>query len=140
LDALPLTPNGKLDRKALPAPDRSAVVSRGYEAPQGEVETALAEIWQELLGLARVGRHDHFFELGGHSLLAVQLITRIRAEFFVEMPVVSIFQFPELSALAEVILATQIRSAWDSDTESIKNDLDAMSVEELMAILDGDTD
>ncbi|WP_258397987.1 MULTISPECIES: phosphopantetheine-binding protein, partial [Lonsdalea] len=140
LDALPLTPNGKLDRKALPAPDRSAVVSRGYEAPQGELEVALAEIWQDLLGLTRVGRHDHFFELGGHSLLAVQLITRIRAEFFVEMPVVSIFQFPELSALAEVILATQIRSAWDSDTESIKNDLDAMSVEELMAILDGDTD
>ncbi|ROH75822.1 non-ribosomal peptide synthetase, partial [Lonsdalea populi] len=140
LDALPLTPNGKLDRKALPAPDRSAVVSRGYEAPQGELEVALAEIWQDLLGLARVGRHDHFFELGGHSLMAVQLITRIRAEFFVEMPVVSIFQFPELSALAEVILATQIRSAWDSDTESIKNDLDAMSVEELMAILDGDTD
>ncbi|WP_146741477.1 phosphopantetheine-binding protein, partial [Lonsdalea populi] len=110
------------------------------EAPQGELEVALAEIWQDLLGLARVGRHDHFFELGGHSLMAVQLITRIRAEFFVEMPVVSIFQFPELSALAEVILATQIRSAWDSDTESIKNDLDAMSVEELMAILDGDTD
>ncbi|WP_146235422.1 AMP-binding enzyme, partial [Pectobacterium brasiliense] len=69
LDAFPLTPNGKLDRKALPAPDQSAVATRDYAAPQGEVETALAAIWQELLGLARVGRHDHFFELGGHSLM-----------------------------------------------------------------------
>ncbi|ROH82146.1 non-ribosomal peptide synthetase, partial [Lonsdalea populi] len=78
LDALPLTPNGKLDRRALPAPDQTAVVSRGYEAPQGELEVALADIWQELLGLTRVGRHDHFFELGGHSLMAVGLIERLR--------------------------------------------------------------
>src|SRR6185295_6375350 len=53
LDALPLTPNGKLDRKGLPAPDDSAVVSRAYEAPQGEIEQAIAGIWQELLGLER---------------------------------------------------------------------------------------
>ena len=52
LERLPLTPNGKLDRRALPAPDVSAVVTRAYEAPQGEVEQALAEIWQQLLGLA----------------------------------------------------------------------------------------
>ncbi|WP_234894649.1 non-ribosomal peptide synthetase, partial [Sinorhizobium medicae] len=73
LEALPLTPNGKLDRKALPAPDDDAYARTAYEAPQGAVETALAGIWQELLGLERVGRHDNFFELGGHSLLAVQL-------------------------------------------------------------------
>ncbi|WP_343829551.1 hypothetical protein, partial [Massilia aurea] len=60
LDAFPLTPNGKLDRKALPAPDQSAVASRGYEEPQGAAETAIAAIWQELLGLERVGRNDHF--------------------------------------------------------------------------------
>ncbi|NWB99646.1 hypothetical protein HX882_27610, partial [Pseudomonas gingeri] len=66
LDALPLTPNGKLDRKALPAPDSSALISRGYEAPQGETETLIAEIWQTLLGIAQVGRHDHFFELHVH--------------------------------------------------------------------------
>ena len=49
-----------------------------YEAPIGEIESALAEIWAELLGVERVGRHDHFFELGGHSLLAVALIERMR--------------------------------------------------------------
>ncbi|RJT11750.1 hypothetical protein D3227_41040, partial [Mesorhizobium waimense] len=68
------TPNGKLDRKALPSPADDAYARRAYEAPRGAVETALAGIWQELLGVERVGRHDHFFELGGHSLMAVQLM------------------------------------------------------------------
>ncbi|WP_033058582.1 non-ribosomal peptide synthetase, partial [Sinorhizobium arboris] len=68
LDVLPLTPNGKLDRKALPVPDDEAYARRAYEAPQGEIETLLAGIWEELLGIERVGRHDNFFELGGHSL------------------------------------------------------------------------
>ncbi|MBB4188568.1 thioesterase domain-containing protein, partial [Sinorhizobium terangae] len=76
LEALPLTPNGKLDRKALPVPDDDAYARTAYEAPQGAVETALAAIWQELLGVERVGRHDHFFELGGHSLLAVRMLAQ----------------------------------------------------------------
>ncbi|AIA70439.1 hypothetical protein EV46_07535 [Pectobacterium atrosepticum] len=139
LDAFPLTPNGKLDRKALPAPDQSAMATRGYEAPQGDLEHALAQIWQTLLGVERVGRHDHFFELGGHSLLAVQLNARIRAEFLTDIPIVAIFQHPQLSALAEVILAAQIHAAWGNDTDALTHDLDSMSAEELMAILDGDT-
>ncbi|WP_241775486.1 phosphopantetheine-binding protein, partial [Pseudomonas corrugata] len=52
--------------------------TREYEAPQGAVETTLAQLWAELLKVERVGRHDHFFELGGHSLLAVTLIERMR--------------------------------------------------------------
>ncbi|WP_032632673.1 hypothetical protein, partial [Pseudomonas syringae] len=63
LDALPLTPNGKLDRKALPAPNSDALINRDYEAPQGETEAQIAAIWQELLGVERIGRHDNFFEL-----------------------------------------------------------------------------
>ena len=79
LEALPLTPNGKLDRKALPAPDEAALTRRGaYEAPQGAIETAIAAIWAELLGVERVGRDDNFFELGGHSLLAISVIERMR--------------------------------------------------------------
>jgi amino acid adenylation domain-containing protein len=78
LPALPLTPNGKVDRRALPAPGGDAFARRGYEAPVGETEQALAEIWAEVLGLERVGRNDGFFELGGHSLLAVTLIGRMR--------------------------------------------------------------
>ncbi|RMO45878.1 hypothetical protein ALQ40_04434, partial [Pseudomonas syringae] len=78
LESMPLTSNGKLDRKALPAPDGDALISRGYEAPQGEIEEQIAVIWQDLLGVEQVGRHDHFFELGGHSLLAVSLTGRMR--------------------------------------------------------------
>ncbi|MBC7212544.1 MAG: amino acid adenylation domain-containing protein, partial [Pseudomonas sp.] len=71
LQALPLTANGKLDRRALPAPERSALFERGYVAPEGELERALAQLWAELLQVEQVGRHDHFFALGGHSLLAM---------------------------------------------------------------------
>src|SRR5262249_12545019 len=74
LESLLLTPNGKLDRRALPAPEADAYATCGYEAPQGELETALAGIWAEMLKLEQVGRHDNFFALGGHSLLAVKLI------------------------------------------------------------------
>ncbi|MGR4976811.1 amino acid adenylation domain-containing protein, partial [Pseudomonas sp. LARHCG127] len=102
LDALPLTPNGKLDRKALPAPDLDAVISRGYEAPQGAVETTLAQIWQDLLGLQQVGRHDHFFELGGHSLLAVSLIERMR-QAGLSTDVRILFGQPTLAALAATV-------------------------------------
>src|SRR5262249_16049176 len=77
VEALPLTPNGKLDRRALPAPDLSSVVRREYEESQGEIEVMMAQIWQELLGVERVGRHDQFFELGGHSLLVIAMIERL---------------------------------------------------------------
>uniref|UniRef100_UPI0003713B9F AMP-binding protein n=1 Tax=Xanthomonas oryzae TaxID=347 RepID=UPI0003713B9F len=78
LDALPLTPNGKRDRRALPAPDADALATQTYLAPQGELETLLATLWSELLGVEHVGRHASFFALGGHSLLAIKLIERLR--------------------------------------------------------------
>ncbi|MDE1483429.1 amino acid adenylation domain-containing protein [Xenorhabdus bovienii] len=139
LDAFPLTPNGKLDRQALPAPDSSAVVARGYEAPLGEEEITLAQIWQDLLGLERVGRHDHFFELGGHSLMAVQLTTRIQTEFLVDIPIASLFLSPKLAEQANIIFSAQMDAVGENDIESIQNSLDLMSTEELMAILGGDS-
>ncbi|WP_271595981.1 MULTISPECIES: non-ribosomal peptide synthetase [unclassified Bradyrhizobium] len=102
LAALPLTVNGKLDRKGLPAPEDEAYAHRAYEAPQGEIETALAKIWAELLGVARVGRHDHFFALGGHSLLAVQLLSRA-LEAGLTFSAADLFQAPVLSELASKI-------------------------------------
>jgi arthrofactin-type cyclic lipopeptide synthetase B len=102
LASLPLTNNGKLDRKALPIPDQAALLSRGYEAPQGEVETLLAQIWQDVLKLERVGRHDHFFELGGHSLLAVSLIERMR-QVGLSADVRVLFSQPNLAALAAAV-------------------------------------
>ena len=105
LKELPLTPNGKLDRKALPAPEGGAYAQRIYEAPQGEIEESLANLWQELLGVERVGRQDHFFELGGHSLLAVRLQARIWKVLGVELPVAVLFARPTLERLAEAVRA-----------------------------------
>lgn len=100
--ALPLTPNGKLDRKALPAPQDEAYARAAYEPPRGEIETALAELWAELLGVARVGRHDHFFELGGHSLMAVQLLSRA-LEVGLTFSAADLFQAPVLRELASTL-------------------------------------
>ena len=104
LESLPLTPNGKLDRRALPAPDTEAYATRGYEPPQGEIETKLAEIWAEVLHLDRVSRNDNFFELGGHSLLAVTLIERMRRKGF-EVEVRMLFATPTLADLAATVEA-----------------------------------
>ncbi|WP_338927353.1 amino acid adenylation domain-containing protein [Mycetohabitans endofungorum] len=100
LDAWPLTPNGKLDRRALPAPDDAALAHQAYEAPQGELETTLATIWAELLGVERVGRHDSFFALGGHSLLAMRLISRVRTALGVDLAIRTLFEAPTLAGLA----------------------------------------
>ncbi|WP_203228911.1 non-ribosomal peptide synthetase, partial [Lautropia dentalis] len=100
LEVMPLTPNGKVDRKALPAPDAEALVTHMYEAPQGPVEEVLAGIWQELLGVERVGRNDSFFDLGGHSLLAVQLMGRMRRDLGQEIELRELFDAPTLAAVA----------------------------------------
>ncbi|PNQ41088.1 hybrid non-ribosomal peptide synthetase/type I polyketide synthase, partial [Ralstonia solanacearum] len=107
LDRLPLTPNGKLDRKGLPAPEGQAYASTAYEAPQGEVEVALAGIWQTLLGVERVGRHDDFFALGGHSLQAVRLVAQVRTQLGAELGLTELFAQPSLSAVAQAIVRGQ---------------------------------
>jgi amino acid adenylation domain-containing protein/thioester reductase-like protein len=100
LERLPVTPNGKLDRRALPAPDRHAHVSRHYEPPLGHIEERLAGIWCELLGVERVGRFDHFFELGGHSLVALKASLRINQSLGSALGVSDIYRSPTLEELA----------------------------------------
>nr|WP_286159280.1 non-ribosomal peptide synthase/polyketide synthase [Janthinobacterium sp. HH01] len=100
LDTLPLNANGKVDRKALPQPEQAT--GREYEAPQGEVEQALAEIWAEVLQVPQVGRHDNFFELGGHSLMALSVLERMRTRGMA-VQVRTLFQHPVLAAFAQAI-------------------------------------
>ncbi|TFW17923.1 non-ribosomal peptide synthetase, partial [Duganella callida] len=133
--ALPQTPNGKLDRKALPAPDQDAIARRAYEAPIGEMETALAQIWQDLLGIERVGRRDHFFELGGHSLLGVQLAVRIREKYDVDLPIGRLFDQPVVADLAELVVSAQLALYHANDLDELDQELDGLSEEELRAIL-----
>jgi amino acid adenylation domain-containing protein len=103
LDGLPLTPNGKLDRKALPAPDGKAYISRRYEAPQSETEILLATIWADILKLDRIGRHDNFFDLGGHSLLVVRVLSRLQRQLGMEFAIGDLFAYPVLTDLARKI-------------------------------------
>ncbi|HEY6922732.1 MAG TPA: amino acid adenylation domain-containing protein [Steroidobacteraceae bacterium] len=102
LPELPLSPNGKLERRALPAPERSAYFNRQYEPPQGDLEQTLASIWQSVLRLERVGRHDNFFELGGHSLLIVTLQDRLRRLGF-HTEAHCVYANPTISTLAQTL-------------------------------------
>lgn len=104
LPEFPLTANGKLNRRALPAPDGAALAARRYEAPQGAVEAAIVRIWQALLGVEQIGRHDHFFELGGHSLMAVTLIERLRRQGL-PAGVRTVFSAPTVAAMAAALMS-----------------------------------
>lgn len=102
LDAFPQTPNGKLDRKALPAPDGAGFDADGpYVAPRSELERLIADVWREALEVERVGVRDNFFNLGGHSLLLIRVNNRLRETLRMELPVVELFKYPTVSALAE---------------------------------------
>ncbi len=108
LDKLPLTPNGKVDRGALPAPDGiRPELSEAYVAPRTEVEQTIAAIWQELLGIDKVGSHDNFFDLGGHSLLMVQANSELRIAFERDISTIDMFKYPTVNSLAEYLTKDQ---------------------------------
>ncbi|PMQ03274.1 Gramicidin S synthase 2 [Dyella sp. AD56] len=98
LASLPLTPSGKIDRAGLPAPS-TAAVQTAYVSPLPGREAIIAEVWASLLGLPRIGRHDHFFELGGHSLMIIAMIERL-SERGIALDVQAVFDAPQLSQLA----------------------------------------
>jgi amino acid adenylation domain-containing protein len=130
LDAIPLSPNGKVDRRALPAPDREAGAAAAYVAPRSEVEEALAAIWSEVLGVERVGVHDHFFELGGYSLLAVRVGSRVQETFGVDLPLHTLFEAPTVGALALRIARAQLESQPDDEMLQLLAELEAAGMAE----------
>jgi amino acid adenylation domain-containing protein len=101
LERLPITSNGKLDRRALPTPERDSFISYVSEAPQGEIEEALAKIWRGLLRIEQVGRDDNFFELGGHSLHAVKLLAHAHEQALEGLSIHLIFKHPTIRQMAE---------------------------------------
>lgn len=109
LNQMPLEANGKVDRTAFPKPGIEAYGARGYEEPDGDMETWLAGIWRELLCVDRVSRWDSFFELGGHSLLAVRLVSQVRKSFGIDMAVGDLFRYPRLASLTEFLKENHLR-------------------------------
>ncbi|ACK73919.1 amino acid adenylation domain protein (plasmid) [Gloeothece citriformis PCC 7424] len=106
LENLPLTINGKVDRKALPIPDFTQT-DRKIVAPRNPQEETLAQIWSQVFGLGQIGINENFFQLGGHSLIAVQILSRIRNTFKIEISLENLLNNPTVSELVQVITQHQ---------------------------------
>ncbi|MBW8879185.1 MAG: amino acid adenylation domain-containing protein, partial [Acidobacteria bacterium] len=115
LESLPLTANGKVDRGALPAPEARDSRRGEPAAPRTELERRLCEIWQEVLGVERVGIEDGFFDLGGHSLLVIRLVSKVNSQLGIRLSPRRIFEHSTVRALAGVIegLAGEAPGAWE---------------------------
>ena len=100
LEKLPLSPNGKVDKQALPKPNEADTHSELYVAPSTKTEENLCTMWAQVLSLELVGVRDNFFLLGGHSLLATRLVSSIRDQFRIELPLRAIFDCPTIIELA----------------------------------------
>jgi amino acid adenylation domain-containing protein len=108
LDKLPLSANGKVDRGALPSPDGAGAGARQeLVAPTTPEEKVLAGIWAQVLGVERVGVENPFFEIGGDSLLAVQLVSRVRDAFRVELPLRELFDSMTVAEMARQVVARE---------------------------------
>ena len=107
LDKMPLTPSGKIDRRALPAPDRSRPdLETALVMPQSDAEQLIAGAWREVLQLDVVGIEDNFFELGGNSLLLTQIYNKLSALLAAKVSIVMLFQYPTIKTLAQHLSQT----------------------------------
>ncbi|MCF4967182.1 non-ribosomal peptide synthetase [Nostoc sp. CMAA1605] len=104
LSEFPLNPNGKIDRKKLPKPDEVSIVESTYLPPRNSSERILANIWQQVLQVSKVGVNDNFFDLGGHSLQAMNLMALIYQELEIEIPLSMIYEKPTVAELSEYII------------------------------------
>ncbi|BAU16060.1 amino acid adenylation domain protein (plasmid) [Leptolyngbya sp. NIES-3755] len=108
LESLPLTPNCKIDRRALAAIDPTKrPPTTSYTQPQTPDERQLAMIWAGILGVQQVGTQDNFFDLGGHSILVIQLWTRVKELFQVEIPLRSLFESSTITEQVKAIVNLQ---------------------------------
>jgi amino acid adenylation domain-containing protein len=116
LERLPLNASGKVDRRALPAPVIESA-AQAYAAPETQLESLVAELWQQALGIGRLGRHDNFFKLGGHSLLAAQVLSRLNREQGFVVPFRVVFEAPTVAQFAAHLLTLGPRT--DASAASI---------------------
>ena len=115
MERIPLTPNGKVNRRALPVPDQKRPeLGQLYVAPRSDLESAIVKVWQEVLGIEKVGVYDNFFDLGGHSLLMVQVHLKLREVSERVVTMIELFQYPTVDSLAKYM------SRSESDPSSLR--------------------
>ncbi|MGH9753403.1 MAG: amino acid adenylation domain-containing protein [Blastocatellia bacterium] len=132
LDEMPISANGKIDRQALPIPDdvRPSLEVR-YVAPQTELEQAIAAVWEELLEVSHVGIHDNFFDIGAHSLMMVQAASKLRDLVKRDLPVMKLFQYPTVSALAGFLNQGQLDSTLRRNGDSAGDHQESVAARKL---------
>jgi acyl transferase domain-containing protein len=121
---------------ALTTPAEASLYSRPvllteYVAPQNDLQEALASVWRGLLGFEEIGIHDNFLELGGDSLLAVQLTSRLRALFRMDLPPNTLFEAPTIAELALYMIAHEARPGLVEKTATILRQIEGMTEEEV---------
>ncbi|MEH1973938.1 MAG: amino acid adenylation domain-containing protein [Nostoc sp.] len=104
LENLPLAPSGKVDRKALPKPDNlRPELETAYVLPRNEMEHVIADIWQKILKVEKVGIQDNFFDLGGHSLNVLQVYSKLRELYKADLVITDLFKYPTISSIARYL-------------------------------------
>jgi acyl carrier protein len=107
MDALPLTPSGKLNRRALPPPDSRQQPEDVYAPPETDLQKQIATIWNQVLGIEKIGIDSNFFNIGGHSLLAMQVISRLSDSLNLDIPLRLMFEKPTVRGFAEAVTDLQ---------------------------------
>jgi natural product biosynthesis luciferase-like monooxygenase protein len=136
MDAFPLTPNRKVDRKALPAPAQAApAVQTGLATAQTATEDRLMALWRQVLQVSDIGPDDNFFDVGGNSLIAVALINEVRSTFNVDLPLISLFQAPTVSCMAQRVEDLQLEQMAPDELSALIAKLEQLSDAEVNALL-----
>lgn len=136
LDAFPMTASGKVDRNALRRMQIDFMNEDPYVAPRDPFEVEIARMWQEVLKVERVGVLDNFFALGGHSLAATRLVSRIRQEYRIDLPLQNLFENPTVAGVADAIRESLSHQMKSDDLDAMLNTLEGLSDEEVNRLLE----
>jgi len=139
LDSFPLTLNGKVDRKALPGPLADAPATR-FIPPRSALESVVAAIWCDVLGVERISVTDNFFDLGGHSLLSTRILVRLRDVFQLEVPLARMFREPTVAGVATGLLEIAPERGAVERTAEIMLELSQLDDDEIDEALEIATD
>jgi hypothetical protein len=128
MEAFPLNPYGKVDRRALPAPEKTRPdLKKAFVAPDTNLEKELARIWCHVLDMEVVGINDNFFELGGHSLMATRVMGQVNSQMEMNIPLLVVFESPTIAEMAEAILIHETDQIGSDEMERLLDEVESSS-------------